>query len=126
MQSEHPMNRRGFLKTVGAGLAAGSVLSGRQSSARADVQRVNTIGKVITHKAVGIGMVKGDAPIMAKFKLLKELGFDGVEWTAEPAPLANTYITSNSTSLETTVIVVGSEFREGSIGDYPVIWVLPG
>ena len=102
MQSEHPMNRRGFLKTVGAGLAAGGLVTGRHPKAQAASEVTYSLftGKTITHKAVGIGMVKGDAPIMAKFKLLKELGYDGVEWTgARPSNLDEVVAARDATGL---------------------------
>src|SRR5690606_19180427 len=63
------MNRRDFVKS-GAVLAAGVAIAGG----------LPVQGKARTlKKAVKLGMVEGDQPLVEKFKLLKEIGFDGVE-----------------------------------------------
>lgn len=71
-------NRRGFLKsaaTLSAGmLSAGGLtrVAGAENTAGAKSDQRNL-------KAVKYGMVQGDMSMLEKFKLLKELGFDGVE-----------------------------------------------
>jgi len=70
------MKRRAFIQTAGLGLAGASlglrqdaqVLAGASSSPRASIK-----------KAVKFGMVEEDLSIVEKFRLLKTLGFDGVE-----------------------------------------------
>jgi hexulose-6-phosphate isomerase len=75
------MNRRGFFKrsTTTAVCAAGL---GTVQTYAADTPKKNHGMK----KAVKFDMVQGDMPIREKFKLLKELGFDGVEMYS-PSPL---------------------------------------
>ncbi|HEY3319417.1 MAG TPA: sugar phosphate isomerase/epimerase family protein [Planctomycetota bacterium] len=63
-------NRRDFLVRSGAAVAAASLLG--QSA-----QSGELTGKV--KKALGIGMVGEGATVLEKFKLIKDLGFDGVE-----------------------------------------------
>ncbi len=65
-------NRRTFIKTAGAAVA-GAALAGQSMRAQAG----EFTGKF--KKALGYGMVAGDASAADKFKLLKELGYDGVE-----------------------------------------------
>jgi hexulose-6-phosphate isomerase len=64
--------RRDFLKVAGTALAAGGLSSLLHAPARAQ-----TPGGF--KKAVKFGMVHSDGPLVEKFKLLAELGFDGVE-----------------------------------------------
>lgn len=64
------MNRRIFLKTGSMGAAAATLAPGTLTwgAPRATIK-----------KAVKFGMVQEDLSILEKFKLLKSLGFDGVE-----------------------------------------------
>lgn len=66
------MNRRLFVKSAGIGLAGLAVFPGKHVSARAP----RTSG---LKKAVKYGMIDEPIPMVDKFRLLKELGFDGVE-----------------------------------------------
>jgi hexulose-6-phosphate isomerase len=76
-----PMTRRDFLATtsVAAGAAMLPVpsIAARQSAPA--TSSPSSSPKRTLKKAVGYGMVAGDAPIMDKFKLLRDLGFEGVE-----------------------------------------------
>ena len=67
-----PFTRRQFMKTSGAAAAAFAL------SAPAAQQERQTVRRPIK-KAVKLGMVAGEMSLLEKFRLLKELGFDGVE-----------------------------------------------
>lgn len=68
-------DRRGFLQTAGAALAAGSLPSLSSALAADAPKRFK--------KAVKWGMIQvPGASVLDKFKLLKELGYDGVELDA--------------------------------------------
>ena len=66
------MNRRTFLQTTGAALAA-SALAPTAHSADAPAK------KRPLKKAVNLGMVKGGSSVPEKFKMVKDAGFDGIE-----------------------------------------------
>lgn len=68
------MHRREFLKN--SGLAASAIAVGTASYAEAFPV---VPGRPMIKKSLKWGMVKGDMSIMDKFKMLKELGYDGVE-----------------------------------------------
>lgn len=68
------MNRKDFLK-ISAGVAAGSIVS-PQILASGFKKQKNKLG---IKKSLKFGMVKEDLSVMDKFKLLKDLGFHGVE-----------------------------------------------
>lgn len=84
MNARTELNRRGFLQS--AAMVSAGVLAGGANAARA-AEAVSAVvvpaaansGKRF-RKAVKYGMVQGDMPMVEKFKLLKELGFDGVEF----------------------------------------------
>lgn len=67
------MNRKDFLK-ISASVAAGTFVSPEIFASSIDVKNKLTIKKSLKY-----GMVKEDLSVMDKFKLLKDLGFDGVE-----------------------------------------------
>lgn len=71
MSFELPIERRTFLQLSGAAAAG---LTAVTSAARAEDSSEPRI-----KKAVKIGMVAGNAPLVEKFKLLKEVGFGGVD-----------------------------------------------
>ena len=71
------VERRDFLKLSGSGLVA-ATWAARSSTARASVQAPAEKGPRFK-KSLKFGMVKEDLSIMDKFKLLKDVGFDGVE-----------------------------------------------
>lgn len=70
-----PIDRRGFLQAAGAGLAGvgAPVLLGRTSSARAG----EFTGRI--KKALGYPMIQEDLPVEDKLRLVKDVGFEGVE-----------------------------------------------
>ncbi|GAB1453699.1 sugar phosphate isomerase/epimerase [Draconibacterium sp.] len=70
------MNRKNFLKSTAllAGATAVSTTFASANSFGANVQ-----GKVALKKSLGFGMIKEDLSLTDKFKLVKDLGFDGVE-----------------------------------------------
>ncbi len=76
------MKRRDFVKMAGVclagvGLAGVSLTTGGMTPLRASARAVSQRGRI--KKAVKFGMVEEDLSILEKFKLLKRLGFDGVE-----------------------------------------------
>lgn len=74
------MNRRGFITKAGAGLA-GMVLGGVAANAQPASGGVSGFQPTAARvkKAVKLHMVEGDYTTLEKFRLLKEIGFDGVE-----------------------------------------------
>lgn len=79
MNAQPGVNRRSFLKTASvasAGIFAGeSMWAGTAASAAGSSESASKPFR----KAVKYGMIQLDASMVEKFKLLKELGFDGVE-----------------------------------------------
>jgi L-ribulose-5-phosphate 3-epimerase len=82
--ASQPVHRRDFLHAAGAALAATSLATASLSRATAAEPAAKASGKQPTRmkKAVKYGMIQVDGPVLAKFKLLKDLGFDGVELDA--------------------------------------------
>lgn len=74
MPSPGPLDRRTFLQSAGVTLAAVGVLSSGSSFA-GERDR-------IMKKAVKWGMIQIKGSVLDKFKLMKELGFDGMELDA--------------------------------------------
>jgi hexulose-6-phosphate isomerase len=79
MHAKRPIDRRSFLQTTtsavaAAGLATVLDVGGNPASADEPAKKMK--------KAVKWGMVQTDGTVLDKFKLLKELGFDGVELDA--------------------------------------------
>jgi hexulose-6-phosphate isomerase len=70
------MDRKNFLKST-AMLAGATAVSA--SFASVNTFGANTQGKVALKKSLGFGMIKEDLSLADKFKLVKDLGFDGVE-----------------------------------------------
>ena len=68
------MKRKDFLK-ITAGAAAGSIIS-PAVFARSFKKNTNKLG---IKKSLKFGMIKEDLSVMDKFKLLKDIGFHGVE-----------------------------------------------
>ncbi len=79
MKNLNRTDRRAFLKTVGAAVSATGLLASTGQVAGGAAAKPS--GKRLK-KAVKLGMVKTELPLAGKFKLLKELGFDGVEMSA--------------------------------------------
>src|SRR5690242_19865541 len=76
MRAAESFDRRGFLKV--AGLAAAATGLNSWSAGAATAQETPKLMK----KAVKWGMIQLDGSVLDKFKLLKQLGFDGVELDA--------------------------------------------
>ncbi|HEV3023284.1 MAG TPA: sugar phosphate isomerase/epimerase family protein [Pirellulales bacterium] len=77
MHDAIPLDRRTFLLTTGTALAAGATTrSGATAPAAVETQARKM------KKAVKWGMIQIEGMVLDKFKLLKELGFDGVELDA--------------------------------------------
>ena len=70
------MDRKNFLKSS-ALLAGATAIS--PSFALASSFGANEQGKVSLKKSLGFGMIKEDLSLSDKFKLVKDLGFDGIE-----------------------------------------------
>lgn len=70
------MNRKSFLQSA-ALIAGASVITPTVTAAK--VGAVNSTTKVSLKKGLGYGMIKEDLSLVDKFKLVKDLGFDGVE-----------------------------------------------
>jgi L-ribulose-5-phosphate 3-epimerase len=73
----NPANRRTFLKTTAAAIATSAIAGANQSHLLAQESTPVTL-----KKAVKFGMVQGKLSVMEKFQLLKDIGFDGVEFSA--------------------------------------------
>jgi L-ribulose-5-phosphate 3-epimerase len=69
--SDH-LSRRAFVKTAGAALIGSALLNSARPARAGELT-----GRI--KKAVKYNMIKEDLSVMDKFKLLKDLGFDGVE-----------------------------------------------
>lgn len=70
------MNRKDFLKSV-ALMAGATAMS--PSSVSASILKEKTQNKIAMKKGLGFGMIKEELSLTDKFKLVKDLGFDGVE-----------------------------------------------
>jgi hexulose-6-phosphate isomerase len=71
------MNRKEFLKS--AAIITGAVAVGPYASASATVLQNKPMRNVALKKSLGLGMIKEELSLTDKFKLAKDLGFDGVE-----------------------------------------------
>ncbi len=74
------MDRRTFLQATGTAALAG--VTSRTPSALAQAPANTPQPSKRLKKALKIGMVQGDMPLVEKFKMLKELGFEGIELDA--------------------------------------------
>lgn len=77
------VGRRDFCKLAAAALAGPWLAGAASRSARAG----DFTGRI--KKAVQLHMVSGDMPLTDKFKLIQDLGFDGVEISGVNAPKAD-------------------------------------
>ncbi|HWB20276.1 MAG TPA: sugar phosphate isomerase/epimerase family protein, partial [Phycisphaerales bacterium] len=73
------ISRRDFVGRVGAIAAASFATAASARSAEQDVQSQPGANSDRIQKAVGLGMVEEPLSLADKFKLLRDLGFDGVE-----------------------------------------------
>ncbi len=70
-----PVDRRDFLRTTGTAVAAGLVLgAGSRTNAKETPAAEHGLRKAVKYTMIG-----GDAPIVEKFQMLKELGFEGLD-----------------------------------------------
>lgn len=103
------MERRDFLKKTSLGLAAttlsvNAVLGG-------DRKDINP-AQLKLKKSLKFGMVKEDISILDKFKLLKDLGFDGVELeTPNDLPMKEVLQARDKTGLEIPGVVCGATWK---------------
>lgn len=75
MNSDNELGRRDFMKLAGAGVAVAGLATDAALSRAADAPAASAGLK----KAVKSSMVKLDGTYLDKFKMLKELGFDGID-----------------------------------------------
>ena len=80
----HAMKRKTFLKYAVGSVAVSAVVpvSGAMVMPRSEKNAQPPVvpnGKIKIKKALKYGMIKEDLSIMDKFKLLKDIGFDGIE-----------------------------------------------
>ncbi|MDW3651159.1 MAG: sugar phosphate isomerase/epimerase family protein [Bacteroidia bacterium] len=80
------MDRKSFLKQAALGLGSASLLLNSCQTAQAEKASENSTtempvkaGKGLTKKSLKWGMIQEEISVMEKFKLVKELGFDGIE-----------------------------------------------
>jgi hexulose-6-phosphate isomerase len=85
------MGRRQFLKLTGAAIAVGSI-------ARLHAVAIETAPKRPLKKAVNLSMVTTSGSTTEKFKLLKEIGFDGVELNRPGEPPADEILRARDAS----------------------------
>lgn len=70
------MNRKNFIKSATL-LAGGSLITANTASS--SIIQPKPKGKVTLKKGLGLGMISEDLSLTDKFKLAKDLGFDGIE-----------------------------------------------
>jgi L-ribulose-5-phosphate 3-epimerase len=99
------VNRRQFLQLTGAAVVAASISGGRSAAAQTAVKRP-------LKKAVNLGMVKVEGSTLEKFKLLAELGFDGVELNRPGGPAVDEVLqTCKTTGLPVAGIMNADHWR---------------
>jgi L-ribulose-5-phosphate 3-epimerase len=79
------MNRKNFIRSATL-LAGASFISAAPVTAA--IPQAKPSEKITLKKGLGFGMIKEDLPLTDKFKLIKDLGFDGVEMNS-PVELNN-------------------------------------
>jgi hexulose-6-phosphate isomerase len=86
--------------------AATSGLSVMPSFASANASKQDVAGKMKLKKALGYGMIKEDIPLLDKFKMVKDAGFDGIEFNAPvDIPIAEFLEAKNKTGVELPSVV---------------------
>src|SRR6185369_2345467 len=102
----NPIDRREFLK-----LTSASVLLATAAGAGNPAPAANP--KRSLKKAVNLGMVKMPGPVMDKFKLLKDLGFDGIELNRPGEPPAEEILKArDATGLAIANIIDSVHWRD--------------
>lgn len=103
------MERRDFLKKTSFGLAATAVSS---HTVLANKERPANVPQLKLKKSLKFGMVKEDLSILDKFKLLKDVGFDGVELeTPNTLPMKEVLQARDKTGLEIPGVVCGATWK---------------
>ena len=107
------MERRDFLKKTSLGLAATSISASAYSASSSFVQRNDTPPvQLKLKKSLKFGMVKEDLSILDKFKMLKDVGFDGVELeTPNSFPMKEVLQARDKTGLEIPGVVCGATWK---------------
>ncbi|MBI3818252.1 MAG: sugar phosphate isomerase/epimerase [Planctomycetes bacterium] len=102
------IDRRGFM-TIGAGALVAGAYAARGPAAYANIPAARQGGAPRKmKKAVGIGMVGDGATLADKFKLLKDLGFDGVELNRPGEPAIDEVIKARDAAQITIANIVDS------------------
>ncbi|MDD4801087.1 MAG: sugar phosphate isomerase/epimerase [Proteiniphilum sp.] len=76
------MNKRDFIKSAAALSGAAAILplaSAIEPLAKPVAGEKNAPGNITLKKSLGVGMIREELSLTDKFKLVKDLGFDGVE-----------------------------------------------
>ena len=73
------MNRKSFIKSAMLAVGATALATPFASSS---VSHGKSFGKVTLKKGLGFEMIKEDLSLADKFKLVKDLGFDGIEFNS--------------------------------------------
>lgn len=103
------MERRDFLKKTSMGLAATAFSV--DSVLATDGRKVGPPGLKLK-KSLKFGMVKEDLSILDKFKLLKDVGFDGVELeTPNELPMKEVLNARDKTGLAIPGVVCGATWK---------------
>ena len=76
---QNRIDRRSFLRTTGAALAASSLVGAGTTSARAELPASTGEHRGRIYKSIKFGMFSEKLSYKEKFKILKDLGYDGVE-----------------------------------------------
>lgn len=96
------MIRKDFLKAIGLAVATQALpkMGGATMIPSQQTQAVSL------KKALGFGMIKEDIPLLDKFKLVKDLGFDGIEFNGPMGePLADIIKASEQTGIKVPAMV---------------------
>ncbi len=110
MHARPTTDRRCFLQIAAAAAASWPLAAGGLAAEPAE-KVVPTEKRM--KKAVKFGMVKYDGSVLDKFKLLKELGFDGVELDAPSALDKNEVLEArDATGLEIPGVVDSAHWRD--------------
>src|SRR5438034_11069071 len=99
------LDRREFLKLTGATVVAGFIADPSIIAAQPPKRSLK--------KAVNLGMVKTEGTILDKFKLLKDLGFDGIELNRPGEPSAGEILKArDATGLAIANIIDSVHWRD--------------
>lgn len=107
------MNRRNFLKANAFAAAAVSVGASLTPALAAEATPSIISGPPLTKKSLKWGMIKEDGlSILEKFKLLKEIGYDGVEFDApNDLPMKEILDARDKTGLELPGTVCSAHWK---------------